>query len=88
MTRLLGATRCEGLEAALNPPLYGVRCARPGGYITVRWDGGGRGEVRLADGSVAATAEARYILLNDEQLERFKAELGFWQVIPDDAPAK
>jgi uncharacterized protein (TIGR00369 family) len=48
----------------------------------------GRGEVRLADGSVAATAEARYILLNDEQLERFKAELGFWQVIPDDAPAK
>ncbi|HHX43326.1 MAG TPA: PaaI family thioesterase [Chloroflexi bacterium] len=48
----------------------------------------GRGEVRLADGSVAATAEARYILLNDEQLERFKAELGFWQVIPDDAPAE
>lgn len=51
MTRLLGATRCEGLEAALKPPLYGVRCARPGGYITVLWDGGGRGEVRLGPDS-------------------------------------
>ncbi len=48
----------------------------------------GRGEVRLADGTVAATAEARYIRLSDDQLERFKAELGFWQVVPDDdAPA-
>jgi uncharacterized protein (TIGR00369 family) len=45
----------------------------------------GRGEVRLADGTVAATAEARYIRLKDEQLERFKAELGFWQVVPDEA---
>ena len=45
----------------------------------------GRGEVRLADGTVAAAAEARYIRLNDDQLERFKAELGFWQVVPDDA---
>jgi len=46
----------------------------------------GRGEVRLADGTVAATAEARYIRLNDEQLEQFKAELGFWQVVPDEEP--
>jgi len=46
----------------------------------------GRGEVRLADGTVAATAEARYIRLKDEQLERFKAELGFWQVVPDEEP--
>ena len=34
----------------------------------------------------AATAEARYIRLNDEQLEQFKAELGFWQVVPDEEP--
>jgi len=44
----------------------------------------GRGEVHLADGTIAATAEARYIRLTDEQLEHFKAELGFWQVVPDD----
>lgn len=44
----------------------------------------GRGEVRLADGTVAATAEARYIRLTDEQLEDFRAELGFWQVVPDE----
>ena len=43
----------------------------------------GRGEVRLADGTVAATAEARYIRLGDEQMERFRSELGFWQVVPD-----
>ena len=44
----------------------------------------GRGRVVLADGTVAATAEAKYILLNDEQTERFKQELGFWQVVPDE----
>jgi len=53
----------------------------------------GRGEVRLADGTVAATAEARYIRLREDQLERFKSELGFWGVIPDevsgsDTPAR
>jgi acyl-coenzyme A thioesterase PaaI-like protein len=44
----------------------------------------GRGEVRLADGTVAATAEAKYMLLSAEQTERFRAELGFWQVVPED----
>lgn len=44
----------------------------------------GRGVVRLADGAVAATAEAKYILLNDEQTEAFRRELGWWQVVPDE----
>jgi len=44
----------------------------------------GRGEIRLPDGSVAATAEARYVRLSDAQVDRFRQELGFWQVVPDD----
>lgn len=44
----------------------------------------GKGEIRLADGSVAATAEAKYIRLSDGQVERFREELGFWQVVPDE----
>lgn len=51
MTRLLGDARCEGLERALKPPLYGVRCARREGYITALWDAGGRGEVALEPAS-------------------------------------
>jgi uncharacterized protein (TIGR00369 family) len=43
----------------------------------------GRGEVRLADGTVAATGEAKYVRLSDAQVERFRNELGFWQVVPD-----
>lgn len=40
----------------------------------------GRGEIRLADGSVAATAEAKYIRLPDAEVERFRSELGEWKV--------
>jgi uncharacterized protein (TIGR00369 family) len=43
----------------------------------------GRGEIRLADGSVAVTAEAKYIRLPDDKTEQFRQELGFWQVVPD-----
>jgi len=43
----------------------------------------GKGEVRLADGTLAASAEAKYILLSPDQTERFRGELGFWQVVPD-----
>lgn len=43
----------------------------------------GKGEIRLADGSLAVTAEAKYIRLPDSQLQRFRQELGFWQVVPD-----
>ncbi len=45
----------------------------------------GKGEIRLADGSLAVTAEAKYILLPDSQIQRFRQELGFWQVVPDRA---
>jgi hypothetical protein len=40
----------------------------------------GTGEIRLSDGTVAAVAEAKYIRLSDEQVEQFRAELGYWQV--------
>jgi len=43
----------------------------------------GRGEIRLSDGSLAASAEAKYILLNEEQTERFRQELEYWEVVPD-----
>jgi hypothetical protein len=44
----------------------------------------GRGEIRLEDGSLAVSAEARYIRLSQEQTEAFQDELGFWQVIEGD----
>jgi uncharacterized protein (TIGR00369 family) len=44
----------------------------------------GRGEIRLPDGTVAVSAEARYVLLTPERTAAFRSELGFWQVVPDD----
>ncbi len=44
----------------------------------------GKGEIRLADGSVGATAEAKYILLPDEEVEAFKEELDYWRVVPEE----
>ena len=46
----------------------------------------GKGEVRLADGTVAVTAEAKYYILPSDQTEQFREELGFWQVVPDEQP--
>ena len=43
----------------------------------------GKGEIQLEDGTVAATAEARYIRLPDAKIDEFRSELGFWEVIPD-----
>jgi uncharacterized protein (TIGR00369 family) len=43
----------------------------------------GVGELCLADGTVAATAEAKYVLLSEEQVKRYKEELGYWQIVPD-----
>jgi uncharacterized protein (TIGR00369 family) len=45
----------------------------------------GKGEIRLADNTVAATAEAKYFILSAAQTDQFRSELGFWQVVPDDA---
>lgn len=44
----------------------------------------GRGEILLADGSAAVVAEAKYIRLPESQVEQFRGELGFWQVVPDE----
>jgi len=46
----------------------------------------GRGEVRLPDGTVAATGEAKYIRLSEDQVRRFHDELGFWEVVADQEP--
>ena len=46
----------------------------------------GRGEIRLADGSVAVTAEAKYIRLSPDQTDAFRQELGYWQVVPEEGP--
>lgn len=43
----------------------------------------GKGEIRLANDTVAATAEAKYIRLSEEKTAQFRQELGFWQVVPD-----
>ncbi len=42
----------------------------------------GRGEIIRSDGSVAATAEAKYILLTEEQLDNYRHELQYWRVVP------
>ena len=44
----------------------------------------GKGEILLADGSVAVTAEAKYIRLPDAQVDQFRSELGFWRVVSDE----
>ncbi len=44
----------------------------------------GKGEIRLADGSLGATAEAKYILLPDEEVEAYEQELGYWRVVPEE----
>lgn len=47
----------------------------------------GKGEIRLLDDTVAVVAEAKYIRLPEAQVERFREELGFWQVVPDSVEA-
>jgi len=44
----------------------------------------GRGEIRLADGTTAVTAEAKYVRLAPEKVAAFRQELGFWQVVPSE----
>jgi acyl-coenzyme A thioesterase PaaI-like protein len=42
-----------------------------------------RGELRLADGTVAVEGYGLYIRLPDEEIERRRSELDFWEVVPD-----
>jgi len=44
----------------------------------------GRGEIRLADGTVAVEANALYIRLPDAQVEQMKNEVGFWEIVPEE----
>ncbi len=42
-----------------------------------------QGELRLADGSVAATATATYLPIPQEKLEGMEEAVGYWKVFPD-----
>lgn len=42
-----------------------------------------KGEVRLADGTVLVEGTGFYIRIPDEEMERAREELEFWEVVPD-----
>jgi len=42
-----------------------------------------RGELRLADGTLAVEGQGLYVRLPDEEIERRRAEVDFWEVVPD-----
>lgn len=42
-----------------------------------------KGELRLADGTVAATATATYLPVPEEKLEGMEEALAYWKVFPD-----
>ena len=43
-----------------------------------------KGELRLADGTVAVEGYGVYIRLPEEEIERQRAALDFWEVVPDE----
>ncbi len=43
-----------------------------------------RGELRLADGTIAVEGHGTYVRLPDEEIERRRSELDFWEVVPDE----
>lgn len=42
-----------------------------------------RGQIQLPDETVLVEASGLYIPISDEAMEQARAELGFWQVVPD-----
>jgi uncharacterized protein (TIGR00369 family) len=42
-----------------------------------------KGELRLADGTVAVEGHGVYVRLPDEDIEQRRSELDFWEVVPD-----
>lgn len=42
-----------------------------------------KGEIRLPDGTVLVEGQGFYIRIPDEEMERAREELEFWQVVPD-----
>jgi uncharacterized protein (TIGR00369 family) len=42
-----------------------------------------KGELRLADGTLAVEGYGIYVRLPDEEIERQRAALDFWEVVPD-----
>lgn len=43
-----------------------------------------KGELRLADGTVAVEGYGLYVRLPDEEIERQRTALDFWEVVPDE----
>jgi len=43
-----------------------------------------KGELHLADGTVAVEGYGVYVRLPDEEIERRRSELDFWEVVPDE----
>jgi acyl-coenzyme A thioesterase PaaI-like protein len=43
----------------------------------------GQGEIRLADGAIAAEAAGVYVPMRQEEVEQLKEKSDFWEVIPD-----
>ena len=42
-----------------------------------------KGELHLTDGTIAVEGYGVYVRLPDEEIERRRAELDFWEVVPD-----
>jgi uncharacterized protein (TIGR00369 family) len=42
-----------------------------------------KGELRLADGTVAATAQASYLPIPEEKMAGMEEKVGYWKVLPD-----
>lgn len=45
----------------------------------------GHGEIRLADGRIAAEADALFVRLSDAQTREMREKLDFWEVVEDEA---
>ena len=43
-----------------------------------------KGELRLADGTLAVEGYGLYVRLPEEEIERQRAALDFWEVVPDE----
>jgi len=73
------------LELKFRQPVpLGEQCTIIGEMIRLRSRSfEARGELRLADGTLAVEGYGLYVRLPDEEIERQRAALDFWEVVPD-----
>jgi len=65
-----------------KPVPLGEEITVVGELVRLRFEA--RGELRLADGTLAVEGYGLYIRLPDEEIERRRAEVDFWEVVPDE----